>query len=75
MELEFQLCCFSMKSCGVLLASTTSSFGTDGKKMVVGKASGESKDGSVNVTEKDVLDWTGTDHLHLSGSREAASAL
>ncbi|XP_016063069.1 PREDICTED: histone demethylase UTY-like isoform X3 [Miniopterus natalensis] len=46
-----------MKSCGVSLVTTTSSFCDEVKKMAAGKASGESKEGSLSLTaeEKEVL--------------------
>ncbi|XP_053524166.1 lysine-specific demethylase 6A-like isoform X8 [Artibeus jamaicensis] len=65
-----------MKSCGVSLASTTSSFRDDGKKMAAGKESSECKDGSLSLTaeEKEVLGGLdsrlfGFVRLHEDGAR------
>ncbi|XP_066105026.1 LOW QUALITY PROTEIN: lysine-specific demethylase 6A-like [Saccopteryx bilineata] len=67
-----------MKSCGVTVA-TTASFGDEGKKMAAGKASGESKEGSLSLTaeEEEVLGGLdsclfGFVKLHEDGARTKA---
>ncbi|KAM7041371.1 histone demethylase UTY-like isoform 5-T5 [Molossus nigricans] len=64
-----------MKSCGVSLVTATS-FCDEGKKMAAGKASGESKEGSLSLTaeEKEMLDGLdsrlfGFVRLHEDGAR------
>lgn len=42
-----------MKSCGVSLATATTAFGDEKKKMAAGKASGESKEGSLSLTAEE----------------------
>lgn len=46
-----------MKSCGVSLPTATSAYGDEKKKMAAGKASGESKEGSLSLSaeEREVL--------------------
>ncbi|XP_071076519.1 lysine-specific demethylase 6A-like isoform X4 [Desmodus rotundus] len=65
-----------MKSCGVSLGSSTSSFRDDGKKMATGKEIAERKDGAVSLTseEKEVLGGLdsrlfGFIRLHEDGAR------
>ncbi|KAM8750136.1 lysine-specific demethylase 6A-like isoform 1-T1 [Rhynchonycteris naso] len=67
-----------MKSCGVTVATTTS-FGDEAKKMAAGKASGESKEGSLSLTaeEEEVLGGLdsrlfGFVRVHEDGARTKA---
>lgn len=42
-----------MKSCGVSLPTATAAFGDEKKKMAAGKASSESKEGSLSLTAEE----------------------
>ncbi|XP_046505114.1 lysine-specific demethylase 6A-like isoform X4 [Equus quagga] len=65
-----------MKSCGVSLAIATAAFGDEEKKMAAGRATGETKEGSFNLTAEEREALGGLDsrlfgfvRLHEDGAR------